>query len=509
MGRKKIAITRISDERNRQITFSKRKAGLLKKAYELSILCDVEIAVIMITSNKKLYQYASSNMNSILIRYTDFKDPDESKTNADILEDITKRDKGSQPDDSGDEEEETTSAPQSFLLTPRTQAHHNKLEDDFERLIRHNPVPPSPMVPSPLSSKAPEAMPVRIPVNHSPNPVHSQLEHTTGPSSVSSTSSMLTPPNSSESTVGSPSVLSKSPGSMHPPQGNPARLRKVGNNTIKLHPPGSGRNYITLEPQSGDGGLAAKGGGGGGNKPQLRVMIPNQKVFGPKGTSPPHTEGGTHPTASIVTTDTSLTTPIMSLVTPSLLGGNLFSSIMGGEFPFNSATGPGSEMHSALVAFPVSIQPTSGAGSNSTAGNIILQAQNMGQPFLLTPSYDRQNSVYTSQVQLPANTFGAISPGSRDVEQLKMHYEKIQQHLLLSQALQSAQTSTAMAEAGHMGRGEEEPETQLASQPSQFLNSDVMMSSQTKEPLPSITVESDAPPPSKKQRRRPSSDTAV
>ena len=226
-------------------------------------------------------------------------------------------------------------------------------------------------------------------------------------------------------------------------------------------------------------------------------------------TSPPHTEGGTHPTASIATTDTSLTTPIMSLVTPSLLGGNLFSSIMGGEFPFNSATGPGSEMHSALVAFPVSIQPTSGAGSNSTAGNIILQAQNMGQPFLLTPSYDRQNSVYTSQVQLPANTFGAISPGSRDVEQLKMHYEKIQQHLLLSQALQSAQTSTVMAEAGHMGRGEEEPETQLASQPSQFLNSDVMMSSQTKEPLPSITVESDAPPPSKKQRRRPSSDTAV
>lgn len=59
---------------------------MLKKAYELSILCDVEIAVIMISGGNKLYQYASTNMNSILIRYTEFKDPDESKTNADILE---------------------------------------------------------------------------------------------------------------------------------------------------------------------------------------------------------------------------------------------------------------------------------------------------------------------------------------------------------------------------------------------------------------------------------------
>lgn len=52
----------------------------------MSVLCDVEVAVIMLSSNNKLYQYASSNMNSILIRYTEFKDPDESKTNADILE---------------------------------------------------------------------------------------------------------------------------------------------------------------------------------------------------------------------------------------------------------------------------------------------------------------------------------------------------------------------------------------------------------------------------------------
>ena len=67
-----------------QITFSKRKYGLLKKAYELSILCDTEIAIMMITSNSKLYQYASSNINEFLMKYTEIQEPFESKTNADV-----------------------------------------------------------------------------------------------------------------------------------------------------------------------------------------------------------------------------------------------------------------------------------------------------------------------------------------------------------------------------------------------------------------------------------------
>jgi hypothetical protein len=47
MGRKKIRITKILDERSRAATFAKRKHGLLKKAIELSILCDCEIALII------------------------------------------------------------------------------------------------------------------------------------------------------------------------------------------------------------------------------------------------------------------------------------------------------------------------------------------------------------------------------------------------------------------------------------------------------------------------------
>ena len=54
MGRKKINIARISDERNRQVTFTKRKFGLMKKAYELSVLCDCEIAVIIFNSHNKV-----------------------------------------------------------------------------------------------------------------------------------------------------------------------------------------------------------------------------------------------------------------------------------------------------------------------------------------------------------------------------------------------------------------------------------------------------------------------
>lgn len=69
-----------------QVTFTKRKFGLMKKAYELSILCDCEIALIIFNSGNKLFQYASSDMDKILLRYTEYNEPHESRTNADIIE---------------------------------------------------------------------------------------------------------------------------------------------------------------------------------------------------------------------------------------------------------------------------------------------------------------------------------------------------------------------------------------------------------------------------------------
>ncbi|KAI6241412.1 MADS-box domain-containing protein [Aphelenchoides fujianensis] len=95
MGRKKIQITRIQDERNRQVTFTKRKFGLMKKAYELSVLCDCEIALIIFNSSNKLFQYASTDMDRVLLKYTEYQEPHESRTNTDIM-DVLQRKEGKQ-----------------------------------------------------------------------------------------------------------------------------------------------------------------------------------------------------------------------------------------------------------------------------------------------------------------------------------------------------------------------------------------------------------------------------
>ncbi|KAM9832392.1 myocyte-specific enhancer factor 2B [Neosynchiropus ocellatus] len=91
MGRKKIQISRIADQRNRKVTFIKRKFGLMKKAYELSVLCDCEIALIIFNSTNRLFQYASTDMDKVLLKYTEYSEPHESRTNTDILEALRRK----------------------------------------------------------------------------------------------------------------------------------------------------------------------------------------------------------------------------------------------------------------------------------------------------------------------------------------------------------------------------------------------------------------------------------
>ncbi|CAL9069604.1 unnamed protein product, partial [Musa banksii] len=60
MVRGKTEMKRIENAASRQVTFSKRRNGLLKKAFELSVLCDVEIGLIVFSPRGKLYEFSSS-----------------------------------------------------------------------------------------------------------------------------------------------------------------------------------------------------------------------------------------------------------------------------------------------------------------------------------------------------------------------------------------------------------------------------------------------------------------
>ncbi|CAN1825807.1 Agamous-like MADS-box protein AGL16 [Linum perenne] len=74
MGRGKIVIRRIDNSTSRQVTFSKRRSGLLKKAKELGILCDAQVGVIIFSSTSRLYDFSTSSMKSIIERYNKAKE---------------------------------------------------------------------------------------------------------------------------------------------------------------------------------------------------------------------------------------------------------------------------------------------------------------------------------------------------------------------------------------------------------------------------------------------------
>lgn len=87
MGRRKIEIKQITDPRKRDATFFLRKKGLIKKAMELSILCGCQISLVIIDKDNKLYEYNSSEEESILQKYQELSKEDvrcTTATNADV-----------------------------------------------------------------------------------------------------------------------------------------------------------------------------------------------------------------------------------------------------------------------------------------------------------------------------------------------------------------------------------------------------------------------------------------
>ncbi|KFO79174.1 Myocyte-specific enhancer factor 2D, partial [Cuculus canorus] len=133
-----------------QVTFTKRKFGLMKKAYELSVLCDCEIALIIFNHSNKLFQYASTDMDKVLLKYTEYNEPHESRTNADIIE--TLRKKGFNGCDSPEPDGED-----SIDQSPLMEDKYRKGSEDLDILFkRYGSAVPAPNF----------AMPVTVPVTN-------------------------------------------------------------------------------------------------------------------------------------------------------------------------------------------------------------------------------------------------------------------------------------------------------------------------------------------------------
>ncbi|KAL7161166.1 hypothetical protein ACSBR2_041763 [Camellia fascicularis] len=85
MGRGKVELKRIENKINRQVTFSKRRSGLLKKAHEISVLCDADVGLIIFSTKGKLFEYSTTScMERILERYERYSYAERQLVAADI-----------------------------------------------------------------------------------------------------------------------------------------------------------------------------------------------------------------------------------------------------------------------------------------------------------------------------------------------------------------------------------------------------------------------------------------
>ncbi|KAG6710065.1 hypothetical protein I3842_06G164100 [Carya illinoinensis] len=68
-GRRKIEIKQLENKSTKHVTFSKRRAGLFKKASELCVLCGVDIAIIAYSPGEKAYSFGHPNVDTVLNSY--------------------------------------------------------------------------------------------------------------------------------------------------------------------------------------------------------------------------------------------------------------------------------------------------------------------------------------------------------------------------------------------------------------------------------------------------------
>lgn len=290
MGRKKIQISRITDERNRQVTFTKRKFGLMKKAYELSVLCDCEIALIIFNSTNKLFQYASTDMDKVLLKYTEYNEPHESRTNNDIVEVLSKKEhkNGNLSPESPEPDQE------QYVLTPRTEAKYSKINEEFDLMMQRNQMANGSRASLPaLSHGNYTSLPVSVAVN---SPYGAQ----------DAANLMQASPQMPHVSV---SPRPSSSGSMLDMNGTNGYSQQPSPTMSDSTSPGMVPKSMTSKQST---------SGVGGPRSNLRVVVPSSQ--------------SSSALSAVRTSTASLTTPVVSLATPNIPGMSSYPSTLANTF---------------------------------------------------------------------------------------------------------------------------------------------------------------------------------
>ncbi|XP_077514128.1 myocyte enhancer factor 2 isoform X2 [Amblyomma americanum] len=305
MGRKKIQISRITDERNRQVTFTKRKFGLMKKAYELSVLCDCEIALIIFNSTNKLFQYASTDMDKVLLKYTEYNEPHESRTNSDIVEKLRHQrlDGGSQALSKKEHKNSTNGcdSPEpdadQYSLTPRSEAKYSKINEEFELMMQRS----------------------------------AQLNGSRGQPSLSQGMSSIAGYASQEGLMQPSPQMTHSSVSPRPSSSGGALLDMNGVSSNGYHRSTSpSANLASCSSPAGKGSKGASPSRSSSSTAGLRVVLPGS----PSPTGQLHDPSHLFLQQSMVrTSNASLTTPVVSVTAPGMPGMSAYPSSLAAGFP--------------------------------------------------------------------------------------------------------------------------------------------------------------------------------
>ncbi|KAL0699677.1 hypothetical protein Bca4012_055799 [Brassica carinata] len=92
MGRVKLKIKRLESTGNRQVTYLKRKSGILKKAKELSILCDIDILLLMFSHTGKptVFHGEHSCIEEVISKFAQLTPQERTKRKLESLEALKK-----------------------------------------------------------------------------------------------------------------------------------------------------------------------------------------------------------------------------------------------------------------------------------------------------------------------------------------------------------------------------------------------------------------------------------